>query len=85
MSDRFTEEELNIAKSVDLIEVARSLGYTPKKIGRFYTLKEMDSMRIYDRKNWFRFSGKCESELLTALTSAPACTRRVYSELRVTS
>ena len=61
MSDRFTEEELNIAKSVDLIEVARSLGYTPKKIGRFYTLKEMDSMRIYDRKNWFRFSGKCES------------------------
>ncbi len=61
MSDRFTEEELNIAKSVDLIEVARSLGYTPKKIGRFYTLKEMDSMRIYDHKNWFRFSGKCES------------------------
>ena len=61
MSDRFTEEELSIAKSVDLVEVARSLGYTPKKIGRFYTLKEMDSMRIYDHRNWFRFSGKCES------------------------
>lgn len=61
MRDRFTEEELSIAKSVDLVEVARSLGYTPKKIGRFYTLKEMDSMRIYDHRNWFRFSGKCES------------------------
>ena len=61
MSERFSEEELSIAKSVDLVEVARSLGYTPKKIGRFYTLKEMDSMRIYDHRNWFRFSGKCES------------------------
>ncbi len=61
MSERFSEEELNIAKSVDLVEVARNLGYTPKRIGRFYTLKEMDSMRIYNHRNWFRFSGKCES------------------------
>ena len=61
MSDRFSEEELRIAKSVDLVDVAKALGYTPKKIGRYFTLKEMDSMRIYDRRNWFRFSGKCES------------------------
>ncbi len=61
MSDRFSEEELSLAKSVDLVEVAGCLGFTPKKIGRFYTLKEMDSMRIYDHRNWFRFSGKCES------------------------
>lgn len=61
MNSRFSEEELRIAKSVDLVDVARSLGYTPKKLGRFYTLKEMDSMRIYDHRNWFRFSGKCES------------------------
>ena len=59
MSDRFSEEELSLAKSVDLVEVAGCLGFTPKKIGRFYTLKEMDSMRIYDHRNWFRFSGKC--------------------------
>lgn len=61
MNSRFSEEELRMAKSVDLVDVARSLGYTPKKLGRFYTLKEMDSMRIYDHCNWFRFSGKCES------------------------
>ena len=55
---RFTEEELMIAKSVDLVDVASHLGYTPKKIGRYYTLKEMDSIRIYDRSHWFRWSMK---------------------------
>lgn len=56
----FTEEELAIAKSVDLVEVARSLGYTPKRIGRYYTLKEMDSMRIYNHSHWCRFSRRYE-------------------------
>jgi hypothetical protein len=57
---RFTEEELAIAKSVDLCAVAESLGYTVKRVGRFYTLKEMDSMRIYDRSHWFRWSKQYE-------------------------
>ena len=54
----FTSDELAIAKSVDLVDIASYLGFTPKKIGRFYTLKEMDSIRIYDRKHWFRWSMK---------------------------
>lgn len=54
--NHFTEEELVIAKSVDLVSVAQSLGYTPKRIGKYYTLKEMDSIRIYDRTHWFRWS-----------------------------
>lgn len=54
--EKFTEEELKIAKSVDLCEVAASLGYTVKKIGRYHTLREMDSIRIYDRKSWYRWS-----------------------------
>lgn len=54
--EKFNEEELWIAKSVDLCEVAASLGYTVKKIGRYHTLKEMDSIRIYDRKSWYRWS-----------------------------
>ena len=52
----FTSQELELAKSVDLVAVAASLGYTPKKIGRDYTLKEMDSIRIYDRSHWYRWS-----------------------------
>lgn len=58
--ENFTHEELQIAKSVDLVEVARSLGYTPIKIGKYYSLKEMDSMRIYDRSHWCRFSRRYE-------------------------
>ena len=50
--NRFTADELAIAKSVDLVDVASHLGFTPKKIGRFYTLKEMDSIRIYNRSHW---------------------------------
>jgi hypothetical protein len=53
---RFTEDELAIAKSVDLTAVASSLGYTVRRIGRYYTIKEMDSIRIYNRTNWFRWS-----------------------------
>ena len=52
----FTEEELLIAKTADLVDVAASLGYTPKRIGKYYTLKEMDSIRIYNRSHWFRWS-----------------------------
>lgn len=56
MDGRFSEEELRIAKSVDLCAVASSLGYTVRKIGKYHTLKEMDSIRIYDRSHWFRWS-----------------------------
>ena len=53
---RFTEEELALAKQVDLCRVAERLGYTVKRIGQYHTLKEMDSIRIYHRSHWCRFS-----------------------------
>lgn len=34
--------------------------YTVKKIGKYYTLKEMDSIRIYNRTNWYRWSRQSE-------------------------
>ena len=57
---RFTEEELAIAKSVDLTAVASNLGYTVRRVGKYYTLKEMDSIRIYDKSHWFRWSRQYE-------------------------
>lgn len=57
----FTEAEIGIAKSVDLVRVAEALGYSPKRIGRYYTLKEMDSIRIHDRRSWFRWSRQYET------------------------
>ncbi len=56
----FTSEELAIAKSVDLTAVAGSLGYTVEKIGKYHTLKEIDSIRIYNRRSWFRWSREYE-------------------------
>ncbi len=56
----FTEEDLAIAKRVDLTTVASSLGYTVKRIGKYHTLKEMDSIRIYDKTHWFRWSRQYE-------------------------
>lgn len=57
---RFTEEELRAAKSVDLCAVASHLGYTVRRIGKYHTLKEMDSIRIYNRTHWFRWSRQYE-------------------------
>lgn len=58
---RFTTEELEIAKSTDLCDVASSLGYTVRRIGHYHTLKEMESIRIYNQKSWFRWSREHES------------------------
>lgn len=58
----FTKEELAIAKSVDLTDVARNLGYTVKKVGNYFTLKEIDSLRIYNRRSWFRWSKEYDKE-----------------------
>lgn len=56
MNDRFTSDELALAKTVDLCKVAQHLGYTVRKIGNYHTLKEMDSIRIYNNTNWYRWS-----------------------------
>ena len=53
---RFSDEEIQIAKETDLPELLASLGYTVKQIGNYYTTKEMDSLRIWDRRTWFRYS-----------------------------
>ena len=60
LEGRFTDEELAIAKSVDLTAVAASLGYTVKRVGKYHTLKEMDSIRIYNRSHWYRWSRQFE-------------------------
>jgi hypothetical protein len=55
---KFTERELEKAKSVDLKAVAAGMGYTVRRIGSLYTIQEMDSIRIYPDNHWYRWSGK---------------------------
>lgn len=53
---RFTAEELAIAKGTDLCDVAAALGFTVNRVGSYHTLQEMNSIRIYNRRSWFRWS-----------------------------
>ena len=53
---KFTDEELEIARSVDLVSIAERQGFTVKRVGSYYTLKEHDSIRIKNRRSWLRFS-----------------------------
>ena len=49
---------MEIARNTDLPDLLSSLGYQVKKIGSYFTTKEMDSIRIRsrDRRTWFRYS-----------------------------
>ncbi len=58
---RFSSEELRVAKETDLCDIAGRLGYTVKRIGHYHTLEEMDSMRSYNRRSWFRWSREHDS------------------------
>ena len=52
----YTEEERNAALQTSLSGIARLIGYTPIKRGRYYFLEEMDSVMIKDDRTWCRFS-----------------------------
>lgn len=54
--DLFTAEEMETARDTDLPDLLTSLGYHVKKIGRYFTTREMDSIRIRNRRTWFRYS-----------------------------
>ena len=54
--DLFTAEEMETARDTDLPDLLTFLGYHVKKVGRYFTTREMDSIRIRDRRTWFRYS-----------------------------
>ena len=64
---KFTEEEMRIARETNLPELLASLGYDVRKVGRFYTTKEMDSLRSGDGRTWFRYSTRQHGDSITFL------------------
>ena len=54
----YSSEERQEALSVSLTAVASAMGYTPVRQGRHYSLKEMDSLVIYNDRSWRRWSDK---------------------------
>ena len=53
----YTDEQIRQAKETDIVELAKSIGLTPVKKGRFWSLKEYDSVMIYpNHLSYSRFS-----------------------------
>lgn len=51
-----SNEDIETAKSCSLTRLAAYMGYSVKKVGNLFTLNEMDSIRIYNDRTWYRFS-----------------------------
>ena len=65
--NRFTVTEMQIARETDLPDLLSHLGYQVKRVGRFHTTTEMDSLRIKDRRTWFRYSQNTGGDAITFL------------------
>ena len=64
---RFTDEEMDIAKNTDLPDLLEHLGYHLQRVGQYYTTREMDSIRIKDRRTWKRYSNGTGGDSITFL------------------
>ena len=58
---------MEIAKNTNLPDLLEHLGYSLKRLGRYYTTREMDSIRIKDRRTWKRYSNGTGGDAITFL------------------
>ena len=58
---------METAKGTDLPDLLEHLGYRVKRLGSYYTTREMDSIRIKDRRTWKRYSNGTGGDAITFL------------------
>lgn len=59
---------MEIAKGTDLPDLLEHLGYQVRRVGsRYHTTREMDSIRIKDRRTWKRYSTGKGGDAITFL------------------
>ena len=59
---------METAKGIDLPDLLEHLGYTVRRLGsRYHTTREMDSLRIKDRRTWKRYSNGKGGDAITFL------------------
>jgi hypothetical protein len=63
----FTEAEMEIARQTDLPDLLISLGYQVTRVGNYHSTKEMDSLRIKDRRTWRRYSDQSSGDAIAFL------------------
>ena len=64
---RFTDAEMDTARDTDLPDLLEHLGYRVRRVGKYYTTSEMDSLRIKNRRTWFRYSERAGGDAITFL------------------
>lgn len=67
INNRFSDAEMQIVRETDLPELLTHLGYQVRQIGRYHTTAEMDSLRIKERRIWFRYSQNIGGDAITFL------------------
>ena len=63
----FTDIEIQTARETDLPNLLTALGYHVTKIGSYHSTKEMDSLRIKNRRTWRRYSEGIGGDAITLL------------------
>ena len=63
----YTDEEIAAAAETDLPDLLTSLGYQVKRVGNYFTVREMDSLRIKNRRFWYRYSEQKGGDAITFL------------------
>ena len=58
---------MEIARGTDLPDLLTSLGYTVTRVGHYHSTKEMDSLRIKNRRTWYRYSERVGGDAITFL------------------
>ncbi len=59
---------METAKGTDLPDLLEHLGYSVRRLGsRYHTTREMDSLRIKDRRTWKRYSNGTGGDAITFL------------------
>ncbi len=62
MRGELDEKKKEIARSTDLVNLVTHLGYHPIKKGNYFSLEEMSSVMIFNRRTFTRFSTMHSSE-----------------------
>ena len=63
----FTNIEIQLARETDLPNLLTALGYHVTKVGSYHSTKEMDSLRIKNRRTWRRYSEGIGGDSITFL------------------
>ncbi len=63
----FTDAEIQTARETDLPNLLAALGYHVTKVGNYHSTKEMDSLRIKNRRTWRRYSEGIGGDAITFL------------------